>query len=113
MSSNLMSVLYLLTSPPPIIEGTDAAFQEVSALRAHSMAKPSISVRGAHLDGPFRRSFLAFTDSREIRRLERSCEINHVFHSVPYPFPVLRLSAKPGRLHGPHQPAATRKAKPA
>ena len=29
-----MSVLYLLTSPTPVIEGTDAVFQEVEALRA-------------------------------------------------------------------------------
>ena len=31
--ANPMSVLYLLTSPPPLMEGTDAVFQEVASLR--------------------------------------------------------------------------------
>ena len=90
-----MPVLYLLTSPAPIIEGTDAAFQEVSALRAAFNGETVNLCPGAIPGRPFPPQLFGFHRLPEIRRLERRCEINHVFHSVPYRFPVLRFLRNP------------------
>ena len=44
---------------------------------------------------PFPPQLFGFHRLPQIWRLERRCEINHVFHSIPYHFPVLRLLQKP------------------
>ncbi len=90
-----MPVLYLLTSPPPIIEGTDAAFQEVSALTTAFNGETVNLSPGRHLGRPYPPQLFGFHRLPEIRRLERRCEINHVFHSVPYQFPVLSFMRNP------------------
>ena len=91
----LMSVLYLLTSSEPIIEGTDATFQEVSALAA-AFDGDTINLCPRRIPGrPFPPQLFGFHKLRQIRKLERRCEITHVFHSIPYPFPVLRFSRNP------------------
>lgn len=94
-SSALMSILYLLTAPPPPIEGTDAVFQEVTALRA---AFQSETANLSPLKTSIRRfpkQLFGFHNIRELKRLERRCRINHLFFSFPYPFPILRLLYNP------------------
>lgn len=90
-----MSVLYLLTSSAPVIEGTDATFQEVSALKA-AFNGETVNLCPRTIPGrPFPPQLFGFHRLLEIWRLERQCEINHVYHSIPYPFPVLRLLRNP------------------
>src|SRR3989337_1331120 len=90
-----MAVLYLLTSPEPLIEGTDAAFQEVSALKA-AFNGETVNLCPRTIPGrPFPPQLFGFHRLPEIWRLERRCEINHVYHSIPYRFPVLRLLRNP------------------
>lgn len=90
-----MSIRYLLTAPPPPIEGTDAVFQEVTALRAAfqseiaNLSPLKTSIRR------FPKQLFGFHNIRELKRLERRCRVNHLFFSFPYPFPILRLLCNP------------------
>src|ERR1700752_2368164 len=90
-----MSVLYLLTAPSPSIDGTDAVFQDVAALRR---TFPGEVINLA----PFRTSTYRFPKQlfgvhkiHEIRHLEERCTVNHIFFGSAYPFPVLRLLRNP------------------
>ena len=90
-----MSVLYLLTAPPPRFEGTDAVFQEVSALCAafegdtlnlYPFDRPSLRIPkwlyGLHAIG-------------QLRARERAHRFSHIYFAVPYAFPVLRALRNP------------------
>jgi glycosyltransferase involved in cell wall biosynthesis len=90
-----MSVLYLLTAPPPPIAGTDAVFNEVAALQAKfggetlnlfPFSTPAIrlprSAYGLHLIPALRRS-------------EARHDVNHVYFAVLHWFPVLDLLRTP------------------
>ena len=90
-----MRVLYLLTSPRPIIEGTDAAFQEISALQAAFNGETVNLCPWATPGRPYPPQLFGFHRLPGIRRLERHCRINHVFHSTPYRFPVLSFLRNP------------------
>jgi glycosyltransferase involved in cell wall biosynthesis len=90
-----MRVLYLLTSPQPIIAGTDAAFQDASALKAAFDGETVNLCPWATPGRAFPPQLFGFHRLPEIRRLERRCEVNHVFHAIPYHFPVLRLLRNP------------------
>ncbi len=90
-----MSVLYLLTSPEPVLEGTDAVFQEVASLQSAFHGR---SVNLFPLSRPssrFPRSLYGLHKLRSIRRLEQDHRLNHVYSPVPYFFPVLRLLRNP------------------
>jgi len=90
-----MSILYLLTAPPPVLEGTDAVFKEVGALRD--------AFRGEILNlFPLKRpsnalptQLYGFHKIHELRRLESRCKLNHVYFSTLYPLPILRLLRNP------------------
>src|ERR1700737_4086906 len=90
-----MSILYLLTAPPPRFEGTDAVWQEVVALRDAFDGK---ALNLSPLSPPARRfpkQLFGLHKIRELRALERQCEVNHVFFSMLYPFPILWLLGNP------------------
>jgi glycosyltransferase involved in cell wall biosynthesis len=90
-----MSILYLLTAPPPAIAGTDAVLQEVAALRAAFQGE---IVNLSPLKSSTRRfpkQLYGLHKIREIKGLESRCRINHLFFSFPYPFPILRLLRNP------------------
>ena len=90
-----MSILYLLTAPGPVVPGSDAAFQEISALRS-AFNGEMVNLCPRNIPGqPFPPQLFGFHRLAEIWRLEQQCDINHVFHSVLYPFPVLRFLKKP------------------
>ena len=90
-----MSVLYLLTSSAPIIQGTDATFQEISALQ-NEFNGEVVNLCPRSIPGRrFPPQLLGFHKLVEIRRLERRYEVTHVYHSVLYPFPVLRFLRNP------------------
>ena len=77
------------------MEGTDAVFQEVAALRGAlggeivNLAPLKTSTRR------FPKQLYGFHKIREIRNLEGQHKINHIFFPSPYPFPVLRLLRNP------------------
>lgn len=94
-SKALMSILYLLTAPPPPIEGTDAVLQEITALRASFQSEIANLSPLKTSTRRFPKQLFGFHNIRELKRLERRCRINHIFFSFPYPFPILRLLYKP------------------
>jgi glycosyltransferase involved in cell wall biosynthesis len=90
-----MSVLYLLTSPPPLIEGADAVFQEVASLR-EAFPSELMNLCPRRTPGaPFPPQLLGFHLLPALRRAERRCRITHLYFSVPYLFPVLRFLRNP------------------
>jgi glycosyltransferase involved in cell wall biosynthesis len=90
-----VSILYLLTAPPPPFAGTDAVQQDIDVLRCAFGAK---ILNLSPLNSSTRRfpkQLFGVHRVRELRRLERHCKINHIFFSMLYPFPILRLLRNP------------------
>lgn len=90
-----MSVLYLLTAPPPPTPGTDAVYQDVELLRR---AFPGETMTLAPQQSSTRRvpkQLYGFHKFRRLRVAELRHDINHVFFSKLYAFPALRLLRKP------------------
>ena len=90
-----MSILYLLTAPPPPFEGTDAVHQDVAALRDAFDGKLLNISPVETSTRRFPKQLFGLHKIRELRYLESQCKINHVFFSMPYPFLVLRLLRNP------------------
>jgi glycosyltransferase involved in cell wall biosynthesis len=107
-----MSILYLLTTPPPLFEGTDAVQQEVAALcdafdgKAVNLSPLKTTI------WRFPKQLFGLHKIAELRALERECKATHVFFSMLYPFPILRLLRNPifytvaGSLESTKKPAA-------
>ena len=90
-----MAVLYLLTSPSPPMEGTDAVFQEVASLR-EAVPSEALNLCPRRVPGaPFPPQLLGFHVLPALWQAERRCRINHLYFSVPYFFPVLRFLRNP------------------
>jgi glycosyltransferase involved in cell wall biosynthesis len=90
-----MSVLFLLTSPKPVVEGTDAVFQDVSMLR-EAVKGEVVNLYPRSVPGSaFPQALYGFHALPALRRAERRCKVNHIFFSVAYPFPVLRVLRNP------------------
>lgn len=90
-----MSVLYLLTAPPPPTPGTDAVYQDVDLLRR---AFPSEAMTLAPQRSSTRRvpkQLYGLHNVHRLRRAELAHDINHVFFSKLYAFPALRLLRNP------------------
>lgn len=90
-----MRILYLLTSPPPAIPGTDAVFQDVAALQARF---------GGHVLNlfPLHRPtvwypkwFYGLHLLSRVRGLRATHDLCHVFYPFLYPFPFLRQLGLP------------------
>lgn len=90
-----MSVLYLLTAPPPSIEATDAVFQEVAHLRAAFGGETVSLFPFTRARGGVPRPLYGLHRLRALRRLEQRHSFNHIYFSVLYYFPVLRALRKP------------------
>ena len=90
-----MAILYLLTAPEPAIAGTDAVFQEVTALQeAFGGTRLNLNLR-KRPGGPWPPQLFGLHNLGAIRHAERSCQLNHVYHSTPYYFPVFHLLRNP------------------
>ncbi len=90
-----MAVLYLLTSPPPLMEGTDAVFQEVTSLR-ESVPSEALNLC------PRRDSWCALSPATAglpsaagALAGRETMPDHHLYFSVPYFFPVLRFLRNP------------------
>ena len=77
------------------MDGTDAVFQEVAALRRawHGETVNLCPIKKSTVRFP--KQLYGFHKIREIKSLERQCTFNHIFFSFPYAFPVLRLLRNP------------------
>ena len=90
-----MSVLYLLTSPDPVIEGTDAVFQDVAILRS-AFGGETLNLFPRKKPGSrFPRQLYGLHRMLEIRRLEQACRLNHLYFPVLHFFPILRFLRNP------------------
>jgi glycosyltransferase involved in cell wall biosynthesis len=90
-----MSILYLLTGPPPVFEGTDAVLQEVDALCQAFGGKILYLNPLSTSTRRFPKQLLGLHKIGAIRQLERECRINHVYFPAPYPLPILRVLRSP------------------
>ena len=90
-----MSILYLVTAPPPALEGTDAVLQEVATLRDSFQGEIVNLCPLKSTTRRFPKQLYGLHKIREIKNLESRCRINHLFFSFPYPFPILRLLRNP------------------
>src|SRR5262245_46610377 len=105
-----MSVLYLLTAPPPPFAGTDAVQQDVAALR-HAFGAKLLNL------SPLKTSMRRFPKQlfgvhrvRELQALESQCSINLylLFHALPLPNPA--PPAQTGVLHRDGKPRCKQEA---
>ena len=90
-----LKILYLLTTPPPVLPGTDAVAQEVDLLRSRFggeaiYLRPSWRARAWY---PSR--FLGLDRLRAIRRRDTYADLHHVYASQLFTLPLLRLIRRP------------------
>ena len=106
-----MSILYLLTSPEPVVEGTDAVFQEVRTLQ---VAFKGVSVNLFPFRKPSSRvpkSLYGLHRINAVRTREHISTINHIFFPTLYYFPILSCMKNPivytmsASLQGQKKPA--------
>ena len=90
-----MKVLYLLTAPPPAIEGTDAVLQEAQLLRARFGGELAHVAPSSRPWARVPRPLYGLHALPGIRRLERRVDVIHLFHAELYPFPLIRFLRKP------------------
>ena len=90
-----MSVLYLMTAPPPAVRGTDAVVQEAELLRSRFGGEIIFLPPGRRPNPWIPRALYGLHRLRALRRLERDVDVHHIFHAELYRFPVLRLLNKP------------------
>lgn len=91
----LVTVLFLLTTPPPVIPGTDAVVQEVELLRSRFGGEV------VHLRPRWRArawyptSLLGLHRLRAIRTCDRQVDVCHVYAPQLFDLPVLRCVTRP------------------
>jgi glycosyltransferase involved in cell wall biosynthesis len=91
----LMNILFHLTSPAPAIAETDAAFQEVAALQRRFGGS---TINLFPLPRPsrfFPRPLYGVHRLSELRKLDATVDVHHVYHAQLSIFPVLRRLKKP------------------
>ena len=90
-----MRVLYLMTSAPPPLHGTDAVFQEVAALRK-AVPGELFNLCPRTTPGAFYPpQLLGLHLLPALRQAEKRCDVTHIYFSVPYYFPLLRFMRNP------------------
>jgi glycosyltransferase involved in cell wall biosynthesis len=88
-------ILYLLTAPPPPLEGTDAVAQEAETLRARFGGSVETIAVASRPWVRIPRALYGLQKPWSLRRLEREADLVHVYHAELFAFPVLRLLRKP------------------
>ena len=90
-----MRALYLMTAPPPAIEGTDAVVQEAEMLRSRLGGERVHLALSSRPWSRYPRPLYGLQKLLTVKRLERQVDLHHIYHAELFPFPVLRLLAKP------------------
>jgi glycosyltransferase involved in cell wall biosynthesis len=90
-----MRVLYLTSAAEPPVRGADATMQEVAAL-LESFEGESLNLYPfKDKVRPFPRFLYGLPRITDLRRAFGRSDIVHLFHALPYGFPVLSLSDRP------------------
>lgn len=88
-------ILFLMTAPPPALEGTEAVVQEAEALRSRFGGEIEFLVPGTRPRRGLPRLLYGLHRLRSLRRLDHEMDLHHVYHAELYPFPVLRFLRRP------------------
>ena len=88
------TILYILTSPQPILEGTDAVFQEVANLQQATKGN-SINIFPLKKPNSFFPRFLyGWHKLKELKRKEEGVQLNHIYAPQLYNYPILKKLRK-------------------
>ena len=90
-----MSILYLLTSPEPVISGTDAAFQEVQALQSACNGKRINLFPLQKPNSLVPKTVYGWHRIKALREQESHFKINHIFAPTLHYFPVFHCLKNP------------------
>ena len=91
-----MRVLYHLTVLPPQMPGAEALTQEISVLRRHWPGELVYLNPNPHIPIHIPRLAFGFHRLRELRRLERTVDIHHLYNPDPFPFSANSILAAIG-----------------
>jgi glycosyltransferase involved in cell wall biosynthesis len=91
----LMKILYINTAPTPRIHGTDAVENEIRTLQE--------AYKGKYINlYPFRRPFsrfplffLGLQSISQLKKLDNSVDLHHIFSPVLYSYPFLKFLRRP------------------
>lgn len=89
-----MAVLYLVASPKPMIEGTDALWNEVNQVASESGKVLSI-YPSKKPSSRLPRHIYGLNKLKQIKQAARDCDIVHIYSAGLFPYPLLDLINKP------------------
>jgi glycosyltransferase involved in cell wall biosynthesis len=90
-----MKILYHLPILPPERPACEAISQEISALRSRFGGDVIYLNPNRHSPIYVPRLLFGFHKLRQLRILEESVDIHHLYNPDPFPFPILRVLRKP------------------
>ncbi len=90
-----MNILYHLTVLPPKMPDCEALSQEITVLRQHFGG--DLLYLNPNQQSPvyIPRLGFGFQKLKQIRRLEESLDVHHIYNPDAFPFPVLHWFNKP------------------
>lgn len=99
MSSKLnnkkVSIQFLLTSPKPAIEGTDAVFQEIQAIQTAVDGTMTNLFPLQQPNSLFPRFLYGWHQWNTLKQQEQHTRVNHLYAPVLYYFPILKQLKNP------------------
>lgn len=90
-----MKVAYLLTTPPPVVPGSDAVVQEVELLRGRVGGEIVWLRPSWRAYRRYPRSLLGLHRLSDLRQRDRQVEVHHVYAPQLYALPVLWFLKRP------------------
>lgn len=90
-----MNILYLLPILPPKMPACEAISQEISTLRDHFGGGLVYINPNQHSPIYLPRLVFGFHKLRQLRTLEASLDLYHIYNPDPFPFPILRVLRRP------------------
>lgn len=90
-----MSIQFLLTSPKPAIEGTDAVYQEIQAIQKLAGGTMTNLFPLSQPNSFFPRFLYGWHQRNTLKKQEQQTQINHIYAPVLYYFPILKQLKNP------------------
>lgn len=88
-------IQYLLTSPQPAIEGTDAVYQEIKAIQQKVGGIKTNLFPLSKPNSLFPRFLYGWHQWNQLKNREKSTQINHLYAPTLYHFPILKQLRNP------------------
>lgn len=88
-------IQYLLTSPQPAIEGTDAVYQEIKAIQQKVGGVQTNLFPLPRPNSIFPRFLYGWHQWNQLKNREKSTQINHLYAPTLYHFPILKQLRNP------------------